>query len=208
MFCGVGVRPGFFCTETARGPRRATEKPPPPTQCRHWRRHKMLPATLTRVSAPDCCFNPPLRQSTAIANPKSRAVRSRSASTANLSGLRGPRACLRVKTKKRMNERATCPLPICTFPFARSSWPGHHACHPARAAFVQHVIDQGWHRPRGSLLSSLQNTAETCPSSATPSADRHAQNGAPRENCRFTRLPCVAGFWWRVLAALIDIVVV
>ena len=60
LFCGVGVRPGFLCTETARGPRRATEKPPPPTQCRHWRRHKMLSA------APDHYFSPgPLFQSTA-----------------------------------------------------------------------------------------------------------------------------------------------
>ena len=76
----------FFCTETARGPRRTTEKPPSPAQCRHWRRHKMLPTT------PDRCFNPPLRLSTAIANPKSQAVRSRGVSTANLRGLRGPPA--------------------------------------------------------------------------------------------------------------------
>ena len=100
----------FFCTETARGPRRATEKSPPPTQWRHKRRHKMLPTT------PDRCFNPPLRQFTVIANPKSRAVRSRSASTATLSGLREPPACLRVKTENRMNERAICPLPLAGTP--------------------------------------------------------------------------------------------
>ena len=50
----------FFCTETARGPRRATENPPPSTQCRDRRLHKMLPAV------PDRCFNPPLFQSTAV----------------------------------------------------------------------------------------------------------------------------------------------
>ena len=64
------------------------------------------------------CFNPPLGQSIAIANPKSRVVRSRSANTANLSGLREPPTCLRVKTENRMNERACCTLPICTFPLA------------------------------------------------------------------------------------------
>ena len=60
----------FLCTETARGRRRTTEKSPPPTQCRQRRRDKMLPAS------PDRCAIPPLRQSTAMANPKSPAVSS------------------------------------------------------------------------------------------------------------------------------------
>ena len=115
LFCGVGVRPGFFCTETARGPRRATEKSPPSTQCRDRRRHKMLPAV------PDRCFNPPLFQSTAapfhrdrqpkVAGrpvPKCKHCESQWSSWSS--------GCLRVKTENRMNERPSCTLPLAGTP--------------------------------------------------------------------------------------------
>ena len=49
----------FFCTETARGPRRATEKPPPSTQCRENRRRlKSFQQSRTAVSIHRCA-NPP-----------------------------------------------------------------------------------------------------------------------------------------------------
>ena len=66
LFCGVGVRPGFLCTETARGPRRATEKP----------RLRRIDATgggikcfqqrRTAVSISYRCFKLPLFQATAV----------------------------------------------------------------------------------------------------------------------------------------------